>query len=89
MKIEKRIIDGVERDVQCYSSEQEYQDSEKDRRNLAHADRVASQLAKNKKFIASIAQAIMDAPIDPVRSYTASIPIPNATGTTEEDHASM
>ena len=63
MHIEKRLINGTERDVEIEDYQGEHDDREKDRRNMAHADRVASQLGKNKKFIAAIAQAIMDAPI--------------------------
>lgn len=60
MRIEKRLIEGEIRDVRCYGSTEEYEDSEKDRRNLAHADRVAEKLAKNKSFIDAIAKAIGD-----------------------------
>ena len=76
MHIEKRMIDGVERDVEIEDYQGEHDDREKDRRNMEHADRVASQLAKNKEFIAAIANAILNTPIDPsVGSYTVSIPI--------------
>lgn len=60
MRIEKRIVNGSEREVQVYGSEQEYRDSEKDCRNMEHADRVASQLAKNPAFIKSLAKELMN-----------------------------
>lgn len=43
---------------------------------------------QDENFVDDIAQAIMDAPINPGGSYTASIPVKNAAGTTEEDHVS-